>query len=313
MMINCPKCNLLQPKDQYCAQCGINMETWRPPEDPSWKKLLGNWIFQLGVLFIVVLLVVLRDVFFTKKPIPAAENIASISDNYEPTQQPSQYAASTRQETPEEIPTPETPSPTPIQSNRMKVVGVRKEMISKEKGIALERRATYQVVFIDRNILEKMYQNSKRVDANALVISKGDYDKIVRTAKGTKSIGNETREFVFSQPRQFFIGENDTETGIGFGFYLQLRVLENSQPNSIHFEVNTWNQLKLTGDPGPQTSIDVNMNSDSYLVVVDSTANDQQFTPEERSLFDTSDRLRSLNSERFINDLTDIALVLAIQ
>ncbi len=30
MMMNCPKCGFEQPKDQFCAQCGINVDSYRP-------------------------------------------------------------------------------------------------------------------------------------------------------------------------------------------------------------------------------------------------------------------------------------------
>lgn len=311
-MINCPKCNLLQPKDQYCAQCGINMESWRPPEQPGWKKLFGNWIFQLGVLFVLVFLVVLRDVFFTKRPLPTPEPSTVISENYEPLSQDSQSSANYAQESappPEETaPAPETPAAPDLRKLRAE----KSPSETKQKIAALEKRANFQVIFLRRSLVERLFQSSKRVDTNAAVITKDDYLKITEASKGIKTIGSESREFSFNQPRQFFIGETDTETGIGFGFYLQLRVAESSQPSAIIFEANSWYQLKLNGEQGPQASYDVTMPADSYLIAVDPTMGDVPFSPEERSLFDSSDRLRSLNSESFTNDLSDIALVLSI-
>jgi hypothetical protein len=30
MLVNCPKCGFSQPKDQYCANCGVNMQQFKP-------------------------------------------------------------------------------------------------------------------------------------------------------------------------------------------------------------------------------------------------------------------------------------------
>lgn len=53
MMVNCPKCGFAQPKDQFCAKCGVDMVAFRPPEQPLSKKLLSSWIFQVAVFALV--------------------------------------------------------------------------------------------------------------------------------------------------------------------------------------------------------------------------------------------------------------------
>lgn len=53
MLINCPRCGFQQPKDKYCAQCGVDMETFKPATPPAWKRLLGNPLLQLSFLVII--------------------------------------------------------------------------------------------------------------------------------------------------------------------------------------------------------------------------------------------------------------------
>lgn len=53
MLINCPRCGFQQPKDTYCAQCGVDMETYVPPTPPAWKRVVGSPIVQLSVLIII--------------------------------------------------------------------------------------------------------------------------------------------------------------------------------------------------------------------------------------------------------------------
>jgi hypothetical protein len=52
MLINCPRCGFSQPQDQYCAQCGIDMQKFKRKEDPLFIKILGNAGFQVVALLI---------------------------------------------------------------------------------------------------------------------------------------------------------------------------------------------------------------------------------------------------------------------
>lgn len=52
MLINCPRCGFSQPKDQYCAQCGVDMQSFKPKSVPVTKK-----IFQSTATHVILLLV----------------------------------------------------------------------------------------------------------------------------------------------------------------------------------------------------------------------------------------------------------------
>lgn len=54
MLINCPKCGFQQPKDKYCAQCGVDIETFRPVKPPFFQRLFGNPIAPLSILIVMV-------------------------------------------------------------------------------------------------------------------------------------------------------------------------------------------------------------------------------------------------------------------
>lgn len=47
MLINCPRCGFSQPKDQYCASCGVDMEKYTPRKANPFEKLLSNTFFQV--------------------------------------------------------------------------------------------------------------------------------------------------------------------------------------------------------------------------------------------------------------------------
>lgn len=53
MLVNCPKCGFQQPTDKYCAQCGVDMETFKPAAPPLVQRIFGNTIVQLSLLVVV--------------------------------------------------------------------------------------------------------------------------------------------------------------------------------------------------------------------------------------------------------------------
>lgn len=50
MLIHCPRCGFSQPQDRYCAQCGVDMQTYRPQVIPIWKKIISHPTFQIAVV-----------------------------------------------------------------------------------------------------------------------------------------------------------------------------------------------------------------------------------------------------------------------
>lgn len=57
MLIHCPRCNFSQPKDQYCAQCGVDMDTYKPKPQPLVKRILQSGVFQIGFLLTIAVLI----------------------------------------------------------------------------------------------------------------------------------------------------------------------------------------------------------------------------------------------------------------
>lgn len=53
MLINCPRCGFQQPQDKYCAQCGVDMENFKPASPSTFKKIFGNPLVQLSLLVVV--------------------------------------------------------------------------------------------------------------------------------------------------------------------------------------------------------------------------------------------------------------------
>ena len=67
MLVNCPRCGFSQPKDQYCAQCGIDMQSFKPKEIPLLNKILSNAGLQIALLFIAAIFVG-QYIFHSQEP-----------------------------------------------------------------------------------------------------------------------------------------------------------------------------------------------------------------------------------------------------
>lgn len=61
LMIQCPRCGFEQPPDQYCAQCGVNMETYKIKHRPS---LIKEILLDSRLHFFVLILIATTS-FFT--------------------------------------------------------------------------------------------------------------------------------------------------------------------------------------------------------------------------------------------------------
>lgn len=56
-MMECPRCGFVQPEDQFCANCGLDVEHFQPAPTPIHKKLVKNPSFHLGLILVVVALI----------------------------------------------------------------------------------------------------------------------------------------------------------------------------------------------------------------------------------------------------------------
>jgi hypothetical protein len=56
MMHSCPKCNFAQPKDRYCANCGLDIENYKPAPDTLLKKFSKNTGLQIATVIAIVVI-----------------------------------------------------------------------------------------------------------------------------------------------------------------------------------------------------------------------------------------------------------------
>lgn len=54
-MMECPRCGFSQPKDRYCASCGLDVESYLARPKPIWVRLLQNPNFHLSLIGFLIL------------------------------------------------------------------------------------------------------------------------------------------------------------------------------------------------------------------------------------------------------------------
>ena len=77
MLIHCPRCGFSQPKDEYCASCGVNIETYVPRKASSWEKIFSSTLVQV----IAVLIVAIGASYFVLRDADSTSTLATRRKN----------------------------------------------------------------------------------------------------------------------------------------------------------------------------------------------------------------------------------------
>jgi ribosomal protein L32 len=57
MMQTCPKCGFSQPKDRYCANCGLDIETYKPAPAPIYQRLQKNTRLHMALAALLIIVI----------------------------------------------------------------------------------------------------------------------------------------------------------------------------------------------------------------------------------------------------------------
>lgn len=312
MMINCPKCNLLQPKDQYCANCGINMASWKPPKKPFIKKLISNWIFQLCVLLAIVIFLVLRDSFsgpstITETPPPdfkqrSQQRPQASTDN--------NFAAEKDNDT--------IAQKNKSQKKRFEKLGVqrgKKLNLNSPDGEAtsFNNRINAKIFLVPRQQIDNLLSQGQKVDDGIGHISKKIFKQISQTDKKDWNQSDSIQKsFDINKPKILFSGERSSDIDQNIGFYFEVTVFDTNDSQNISLELKAWNELKTGSGQEDALSIELTMPKNNIAIISGIVSRDHAFSEEDRAFFDSSSSLRILNNENFIDDYSEIILVLEL-
>ncbi len=268
MMINCPRCGFSQPKDSYCAQCGLDIENYRAPEVPILKQIMNNPFLQLSVVLLVALgsgIYVYKHnrqeiherVSFFRQGIQYNRNMNSSLPPQGNAPATEGQATSGEGDLPGELVTGDEPS-SPTGSSSANVSPVAPPPVT-AKGLALKAtensriKIRIQYAEVSEGVLAQIYSDSR---ASGQFNSLGDHvagiwpqgKKKIPNLRGWQILSREEKPYEEGATLQFFAGlrGNDPENDLGLTTYMEVTGID---PQGLHGHlevVRAWREVAGT-------------------------------------------------------------------
>ncbi len=77
--MKCPRCGFTQPRDQYCAQCGLDISNYKPPKLSLFDRLTRNPLMQLA--FVVIIIFFVASTLIKKKNPSVSDRVSYLKGN----------------------------------------------------------------------------------------------------------------------------------------------------------------------------------------------------------------------------------------
>lgn len=243
MIIECPKCGFIQPKDRYCANCGIDVESFHAKPKPVIVRILnspslyvGLFVSSLVILSLIITTLPDSKIAKTAKSwVLSEENENLNSDKIEKMEPEVQVAQNNNEEMASPSETIPSENSLPTQDKK-----------SENKGTEVVKAPEYlNVEFVEfsRSQLDKLYNQGKILaetnemqviiyNKNPGLIALKELDKELKVLPG----GHQQR---FSEnPTQVFNFISTTEKGDEQGLSFQVSLNALSANNlSIEYEI----------------------------------------------------------------------------
>lgn len=234
MLINCPRCGFEQPQDKYCAQCGVDMENFKPKKKS--KDFFSGALIQ--TLFILLIVAGLGFAIYTKTSSrtvvdvdqPTSRRAATMASQQRiPATAPQQVVAS---QDAGAVST-QQPSPPPPTADATE---------NHAAGNGVGPRITIRYAEISRQALQALSDESQNTgqfvgfsDYSAGIIP--DVEKHVHS-DGVKILHSEEKNLGSSKSVRWFYGlkdRNDPMADVGLATFLSLELAD---PDSNTFRGN---------------------------------------------------------------------------
>lgn len=270
MMINCPRCGFNQPKDQYCAQCGVDIEKFKPGEVSKVQKIAKNPILQISIISFVTLLAAItlynqnhfefvqRVKFFSGQlQVSSSQNSSHINDSTKLTEPSSDNQAINEQS--ESVSTPQTAeatlattsaNPPPPASNEHEVVPSEATALAGSTSGLFAKVQFYEVPI---KIAQRFYIDSQAtgqfsdVGGYTAGVLPDSFNKI-DGAKTIKLLQKLESPIEVGHSTQWFLGlhNSDPEKELGLAVYVELTDYDGSNVRGNIEVLKSWKESTET-------------------------------------------------------------------
>lgn len=229
-MINCPKCGFSQPPDQFCAKCGVNVQTYIPKAIPVHMKMLKS----PGVRTTAFILVIAVGILFVQKNYKFNDTESQTFSTWEDSEKSA----------------PDINGPEKKMAGTTDVRAVRQESSSNNllkssegnseaaaKLAANPKSSSWQVIFLEvpRNSYEEhLAPLESFADGNMHGGMVNNSEEFLKNLKGVRELMKEIKSLKNNEPWEIFKGirsyrGDDQDLGI----HLQLQQVENADGQTI--------------------------------------------------------------------------------
>lgn len=262
MLINCPRCGFSQPDDKYCAQCGVDMETYRPAQISWIKKILGSPILQFGAVF---LLAGAAAFFLYHRDQANLQARVSYLKGSAPLNGAENQAAKNLMETASAEPPPESPAlDKAVAALDASSTADKKpdEAAVPAKALAAKPSGPVIRVFyaeVTRPALQRIFEESQ--STGQFMTFKDDYSagiipnidqKLSPSNTNIKILHKEERHVEMGKSLQWFYGlkdRQDSDTDLGMTTFIEMNEIEAGNYRGNLEIQRTWREVTESGKP----------------------------------------------------------------
>lgn len=276
MMVNCPRCGFSQEKDQYCAQCGVDMIAFQPTPKPLWFRMLNNLTVQLlalGILVITVFLIArqlhhrevaerIRELASSTSTRVISRRTADDSRSALATDSAVTSTDATSAESQDPRSPPPPAQPTPMSVNEAVASDTSQTDDSKNSAVHAVTSARLIFASIGRTALADLVASADpRSLSNQGPIVSGILSNFASHLKAVQSsdywsiLDQTTRPIKLNQLVEFYGGQREETLGQFFGFVLELTPTQLDDNGDSHIQVRGWRYLHDNGPSAEEFSI----------------------------------------------------------
>lgn len=264
-MMNCPKCGFHQPKDRFCASCGVDMQAYVPKQKSFLNRLLTNWILHLSVILILVgsLTLYIREKLISSKlnsqydqPIRfksstlnkqnAKKELTTDSPTSEQDPKEVLSAQNTNENSNISVKAQDEALPTPnTQTNISKLA----ESLAGDSNIPSKIILTFAEM--NRTQLNEMLSESRNITNfgnyfSAILLDKEDSRSNYTYAVLDKYSSESPK---LNQPILVFKGTHDSQSDQNIGLNIQINPIQIDE-NGVQLQIDFKRNLKVSSRPG---------------------------------------------------------------
>jgi hypothetical protein len=316
MNITCPKCGFDQPKDKFCANCGVDIENFHSPGQSLGQRILTSSFFYLFLAFVLII-----GAFYIVRQLASRQNFAPEPPQFNLDQKPIQ-AQTEAPSSPEPAPPAEqpaafmagetaAPAPTAPGANEVPATAVKRRTML--KVLWLEVNKDYFVDMFGENLpvgqvragilLEEF--NGRTLKSR---LEQGSKDKMIRT------LDTSTHPLSAGDKYRVALRTTDPRVNEKVGVLLDLsRITLDETGLQFHIEIQRSQPILQ----GRAYAVDSQNLSDDMLVPARGAAfisgfftHREPYDETEQKLFSANSALKVFNSKTFQAGNSEIVILI---